>query len=1380
MTKTRFETNPEPNSRSSHHGRDVQDKPSGGSSSERQRHHVTSKRPQVNACTKSIPAPSENKPKEVLHKKPKKEMKPASKNRSNSSKSSERRKLSEGSTASDDLSKDSGCASGKLSSINSSSSEISDSSEEIKLTIDKQWCHSGTHEGVMEPSGERTAMPQKVEICASLSPKFGFGEGSVSPGDQRSYVSLDSRLNMSSSVAFSDLTGDFTDEEHDDLLRDINELRSENEYLKDEMEELRSEMLEMRDLYMEEDVYQLQELRLQLEQANKACRILQYRLRKAERRSLRVAQTGHVDGELIRTLEHDIRVAKTVSARLHGELEAVQKKNSQLEWENEELRERLQDLDVAKQVLQAEMDKSLNSLKRRSMRSTNKSEKKLSPQDDSADLKCQLHFAKEESALMCKKLTKMALESETMREQLTKYRLLFGEVDESQAAAGTKTSAHTREAEAKVHLRLVEEEATLLSRRIVELEVENRGLRAEMSELRERGGSFEEEEGIKGAGEADPLPQLSGEISRVQESSDEQENLIHEHVESSAFSQMHREGPIGGEQELLAENKEDAQVGWKSDCNFGVKDLEGLFAIHDQAQLVRSTIQFLTAPPKNGFASSCSLKLNPNAACLNKQSVESPSKTHQWLLDPMMSPLTSGLEVLQAQLRGFIEKMEVMLKSSSEQLEKHVSSIVDDLNAVNENTKSQATPEYDCKGEVMIWSDEESLMRLSLQLRCFLQQWRQGERPSGEQMNTFEETSSKYNLQDKCNTKTKSALVSDLKMMFEDLTSELLELRSATQCLIHQFANAKAAWAMECAGLKCLLEDPGGNPRPNGSPELRVAVQKEHNEKLQQLLAESYAAVLELSKQLKVRESSWSSERKELLQHVCLECGYAKTAKPNKSMPPSTDRMMTKEGHTKRLPLKTGTKKTLKNWTYLTREAASMDKEDTCKTWDCPIMPPSFPGINLSNNPTQRSHTAPERSAIRIYYSPPSSKRMQMSALLGEEQEECENIQQPLHKSTSCGPVNQDWIIAYENWLSSLSFDCQSLLERDSTTIIRSASSSALQNSSSQLAFNSMDVSSNLSDDMKEITYSVLQTSHSGHLERKRATDSGINVVSTGTQTQSQARVITVGLQTDGPRSLYTAKHWSPRVTSVVPAKTQQMLLSERDSCPAERFQARPTSPKLQHRLSSSSLRSSTSSSSSSFTSSSLSSTSSASASSRLHYGVKENSLWPSTTNRPSTGSVQASDKSGNPKNSGVHKYGLVQEFLRNVCGRGDKNHMEMEKAPVTRREGLESPKKPEHSSSRIPIVTVVRNDSITKIVNRRFMKQSHKEEPVSQNQNPTQCQTDKASIGRNKSLEFSADESSSHSLTFCFARASQKHQRHGQGTNKARLQKCSKADHVA
>uniref|UniRef100_A0A8B9I9X0 Microtubule crosslinking factor 2 n=1 Tax=Anser brachyrhynchus TaxID=132585 RepID=A0A8B9I9X0_9AVES len=247
-------------------------------------------------------------------------------------------------------------------------------------------------------------------------------------------------------------------------------------------------MLEMRDVYMEEDVYQLQELRQQLDQASKTCRILQYRLRKAERRSLRVAQTGQVDGELIHSLEQDVKVAKDVSVRLHNELEVVEKKRIRLEEENEDLRQRLIETELAKQVVQNEMDKLReNSLKKRGSRSIGKAEKKPSVQEDSADLKCQLHFAKEESALMCKKLTKLAKENDGMKEELLKYRSLYGDLDSSLSVEELADSPHSREAELKVHLKLVEEEANILSRRIVELEVENRGLRAEMDDMKGQG-----------------------------------------------------------------------------------------------------------------------------------------------------------------------------------------------------------------------------------------------------------------------------------------------------------------------------------------------------------------------------------------------------------------------------------------------------------------------------------------------------------------------------------------------------------------------------------------------------------------------------------------------------------------------------------------------------------------------------------------------------------------------------------------------------------------------------------------------------------------------------------------------------------------------------
>lgn len=66
-----------------------------------------------------------------------------------------------------------------------------------------------------------------------------------------------------------------------------------------------------------------------------------------------------------------------------------------------------------------------------------------------------------------------------------------------------------------------------------------------------------------------------------------------------------------------------------------------------------------------------------------------------------------------------------------------------------------------------------------------------------------------------------------------------------------------------------------------------TALQKDHIEKLKHLLAESYAAVMDLTKRLKVHERNWSSERQELLQHLNhmkLECKGSKATKQNKKM----------------------------------------------------------------------------------------------------------------------------------------------------------------------------------------------------------------------------------------------------------------------------------------------------------------------------------------------------------------------------------------------------------------------------------------------------------------------------------------------------------------
>ncbi|MGH0155120.1 UNVERIFIED_CONTAM: hypothetical protein FKN15_075091 [Acipenser sinensis] len=171
-----------------------------------------------------------------------------------------RRKISDASNASDDLSKDSGCAPGKLS-LTDSSSELSDcASEENKLSADALSSDTESSSRGGGTDGERQSADPENGISDTMSDQdaktpvdkdplsFGVetGEESISPGDERSVASLDSRLH----------------------------------------------------------------------------------------------------------------VAKDVSIRLHNELDGVERKRSRLEEENEELRQRLLELDVAKQVLQTELDKT--------------------------------------------------------------------------------------------------------------------------------------------------------------------------------------------------------------------------------------------------------------------------------------------------------------------------------------------------------------------------------------------------------------------------------------------------------------------------------------------------------------------------------------------------------------------------------------------------------------------------------------------------------------------------------------------------------------------------------------------------------------------------------------------------------------------------------------------------------------------------------------------------------------------------------------------------------------------------------------------------------------------------------------------------------------
>ncbi|XP_053096880.1 protein SOGA3 isoform X1 [Pangasianodon hypophthalmus] len=344
----------------------------------------------------------------------------------------------------------------------------------------------------------------------------------------------------------------------EELHEQLRRLQDENEALRSEVQEMRVEMEEMHDAFYEEDTCRLHELRRELERANKNCRILQYRVRKAERKHLRYTSGREIDEELLRNLEQDLKVAKDVSVRLHNELKNVEEKRTKTEEENERLREKLIELEVNKETLQNELERSRE--KRRGSKDAQRSERKNTQtlsEEDSEDLKCQLSFINEEMMLMRKKMAKLDKEKDDAEQELQKYRSFYGDFDSLQFKGEAVGPPTARQSELRLRLRLVEEEANILGRKIVELELENQALRAELDNM--RGGeelSPGATEGVADVNQGAGLSELRQQLQLVEDEAEflrrnladveEQNRKVKSELKKLRFKEASRRAAEGG------------------------------------------------------------------------------------------------------------------------------------------------------------------------------------------------------------------------------------------------------------------------------------------------------------------------------------------------------------------------------------------------------------------------------------------------------------------------------------------------------------------------------------------------------------------------------------------------------------------------------------------------------------------------------------------------------------------------------------------------------------------------------------------------------------------------------------------------------------------
>eukprot|EP00058_Branchiostoma_floridae_P002901 XP_002588389.1 hypothetical protein BRAFLDRAFT_63341 [Branchiostoma floridae] len=272
------------------------------------------------------------------------------------------------------------------------------------------------------------------------------------------------------------------------------DIAEENSRLKAEIKELKLELEEMQDSFREEEFEQFRQLQRELEQTSRNCRILQLRLRKAEKRNEQVeADRGNYSR--VREIEQDLKVAKDVSVRLHHELEQVEEKRSRVEEQNQHLRHKLVKSETSRQALKGEVEKlrkQIQKAKNHNKGSDTEDASSAAIQATSAeaqsDVRRQLELVEEETNLMRQSLVEVEKDRDGLQFQLEQYKRKYGEFEssESEQAEQSECSNISKEAQLKLKLKLVEEEATTLGRKLIEMEVKNEKIGAELQKYRGR------------------------------------------------------------------------------------------------------------------------------------------------------------------------------------------------------------------------------------------------------------------------------------------------------------------------------------------------------------------------------------------------------------------------------------------------------------------------------------------------------------------------------------------------------------------------------------------------------------------------------------------------------------------------------------------------------------------------------------------------------------------------------------------------------------------------------------------------------------------------------------------------------------------------------
>jgi len=139
-----------------------------------------------------------------------------------------------------------------------------------------------------------------------------------------------------------------------------------------QVRDLQLAMAELQDQFRDDETVELRDLQRELEATAKACRIAQFKLRKAERRcdqleqdrlqaeekvrSLENCLQGSDDKRRLRLLEDDLRKAKEAAVRLHDDVERAEERRQRHQDDLDRVKNLLNESENRRLILQNQLD----------------------------------------------------------------------------------------------------------------------------------------------------------------------------------------------------------------------------------------------------------------------------------------------------------------------------------------------------------------------------------------------------------------------------------------------------------------------------------------------------------------------------------------------------------------------------------------------------------------------------------------------------------------------------------------------------------------------------------------------------------------------------------------------------------------------------------------------------------------------------------------------------------------------------------------------------------------------------------------------------------------------------------------------------------------